>query len=173
MALHTSTDPNPPAPRPGMRMGCVISTYHLELTGAMAESAKGVLMAGGMLEENWIVVQSPGAFELPLIARRLAARKDIDGVLCFGLVLTGETQHDHWVSKAATDGILRASLDLDKPILFGVLTCRTLEQAQARALPPEKGGEQDKGREVALAAMATLAALDQIHDAHPIRGFSQ
>jgi 6,7-dimethyl-8-ribityllumazine synthase len=107
----------------------------------------------------------PGAFELPLVARRLASHPDVDAVLCFGLVITGETKHDHWVSMGATEGILLASLETDKPILFGVLTCDTVEQARARALSPKDGGVQDKGREVAAAAIQTLQALDQAE--HP------
>ena len=87
-------------------------------------------------------------------------RHDIDAVLCFGLVLKGETTHDHWVAHAATQGILEASLETDTPILFGVLTCNDLDQAKARALPAEKGGREDKGREVARAAIGVLAALD-------------
>ena len=161
MAQDPSRPASLPPSRPGVRVGCVLSTYHLELTGAMAASAKQVLMEAGMAESDWIEIQAPGAFELPLIARRLADRPDIDCVLCFGLVLTGETNHDRWVSQAATEGILLASLEVDKPILFGVLTCQTLEQAQARALPPEQGGRLDKGREVAVAALGTLHALDQ------------
>ena len=82
-------------------------------------------------------------------------------MLCFGLVLTGETTHDHWVAMGATQGITQASLETDTPIHFGVLTCQTLEQAKARALPSDEGGVEDKGREVARAAIMTLAALDE------------
>ena len=90
-------------------------------------------------------------------------------VLCFGLVLTGETTHDHWVSMGATQGITLASLETDKPILFGVLTCQTIEQARARALPASEGGKEDKGREVARAALAALDALDEASAAVPQR----
>ncbi|MDF1838560.1 MAG: 6,7-dimethyl-8-ribityllumazine synthase, partial [Planctomycetota bacterium] len=143
---------------------CVVSEFHLELTGAMMESASAELLRAGMAEEDFAVVQVPGAFELPLVARRLASHDEIDAVLCFGLVITGETKHDHWVSMGATEGILLASLETDKPILFGVLTTDTVEQARARALKPEDGGVQDKGREVAAAAIKTLQALDHAAD---------
>jgi len=147
--------------RPGMKIACVVSEFHLELTGAMMESARAELRRAGMEEDDFVVVKVPGAFELPLVARRLASHQDIDAVLCFGLVITGETKHDHWVSMGATEGILLASLETDKPILFGVLTTNNVEQARARALTPENGGVQDKGREVAAAAIKTLDALDQ------------
>ncbi|MEL6715812.1 MAG: 6,7-dimethyl-8-ribityllumazine synthase, partial [Planctomycetota bacterium] len=133
MALDPNSADRAPESRPGVRIGAVVSRFHDELTGAMLRSAEAELRASGM-EDDIHTVWAPGAFELPLIARRLARRKDIDAVLCFGLVLTGETTHDHWVSMGATQGITLASLETDKPILFGVLTCQTLEQARSRAL---------------------------------------
>ena len=70
----------------------------------------------------------------------------------WGLVLKGETTHDRHVADAAAHGILKASLETDTPVLFGVLTCQTLEQARARALPMEQGGREDKGREVSTSS---------------------
>ncbi|MCA9000474.1 MAG: 6,7-dimethyl-8-ribityllumazine synthase [Planctomycetes bacterium] len=165
MARDLSSSKNAVTPRPGMRIACVLSEFHLELTSAMMESARTELMRLGMAEGDFCVVNVPGAFELPLVARRLASHDSVDAVLCFGLVITGETKHDHWVSMGATEGILLASLETDKPILFGVLTCNTIEQARARALSPDAGGVQDKGREVAAGAVQTLNALDQAE--HP------
>ncbi len=127
----------------------------------MAGSARRELESCGLARENFFQVASPGAFELPLIARRLAVRDDIHAVLCFGLVLKGETSHDTHIAAAAAQGIQMAALQTDKPILFGVLTCATLEQAQARALPAEQGGKYDKGRELARAASLALEALKQ------------
>lgn len=161
MAQDPKTSERSVPSRPGVRVGAVVSRFHADLTGAMLDSARSALEAHGMAPGDLVVVHAPGAFELPLIARRLARRTDIDAVLCFGLVLTGQTTHDHWVAMGATQGILQASLETDKPVLFGVLTCQTVEQARARALPVEKGGRLDKGREVALALLETLAALDE------------
>jgi 6,7-dimethyl-8-ribityllumazine synthase len=110
------------------------------------------------------VVWVPGAFELPLVARALAQRSDVDAVLCLGLILKGETEHDRYVADGVVQGVVQAGLEAEKPVLFGVLTCATLEQARARALPPERGGKHDKGREVARAAIETLAALDQVEE---------
>lgn len=150
--------------RPGVRVGAVVSRFHEELTGAMLESARDELIASGMAAEDLRVVWVPGAFELAIVARRLAARADVDVVLCLGLVLKGETTHDLHVAQGAVQGIVRASLDVDKPILFGVLTCATLAQARDRALSVEHGGKEDKGREVARAAVAVLAALDEVDE---------
>ena len=147
--------------RSGARIGAVVSTFHADLTRAMLASACGVLVGAGLAEEDLLVVEVAGSFELPLVARRLAIRDDVDAVLCFGLVLKGETTHDVYIAHATSQGLLDVSLQTDKPVLFGVLTCDTLEQARARALPPEDGGEHDKGAEVARAAIAALAALER------------
>jgi len=147
--------------RPGVRVACAVSRFHDDLTGAMLDSARRELEAAGMRPEDLRVVWVPGSFELPLVARRLGRRSDVDVVLCFGLVLKGETTHDLYVAQGTTQGIMQASLEVDKPILFGVLTCNTLEQARSRALSVELGGKEDKGREVARAAIGVLAALDE------------
>jgi 6,7-dimethyl-8-ribityllumazine synthase len=171
MAQDPKTSERSVPARPGVRVGAVVSRFHGELTGAMLASARALLEAHGMAPEDLVVVHAPGAFELPLIARRLARRADIDAVLCLGLVITGQTTHDHWVALGATQGILQASLETDKPILFGVLTCKTIEQARERALPPEKGGRLDKGREVAVALLQCLAALDEASTVPRAAGF--
>jgi 6,7-dimethyl-8-ribityllumazine synthase len=137
----------------------VVSEFHAELTGAMQRSAAAELSRLGGEVDEALVAWVPGSFELPLVARAFARREDVDAVLCFGLVIKGETTHDHWVAAGAQQGMTQASLETDKPILFGVLTCNTLEQARARALSPAEGGEQDKGRELARGVIATLHAL--------------
>ncbi|MCB9916760.1 MAG: 6,7-dimethyl-8-ribityllumazine synthase [Planctomycetes bacterium] len=140
----------------------MVSTFHRELTEAMLASARRELAASGLAEDAMPVAWVPGAFELPLVARRLARRAEVEAVICIGLVLKGETTHDVFVAQGATQGITQVALETDKPILFGVLTCNTVGQARARALPPEQGGEQDKGRELARAALTTLATLDEL-----------
>jgi len=146
--------------RPGARVAFVVSNFHRELTSAMLESARRELAASGVREEDTPVAWVPGSFELPLVARRFARRADVDGVICIGLVLKGETSHDLHVAQGATRGIQQVMLETDKPVLFGVLTCESLEQARARALPADQGGVHDKGRELAVGVLETLAALD-------------
>ncbi len=161
MARDRTSSERPRTLRPGTHVAAVVSRFHEELTGAMLASARAELAAAGVRPEHFRVVWVPGAFELALVARRLALRRDVDAVLCLGLVLKGETNHDQFVAQGAVQGIVQASLETDKPILFGVLTCQTLEQARARALPVEQGGREDKGREVARAAIDVLHALDE------------
>lgn len=148
----------PPALPTSAKLACVVSGYHQEITGGMLASALATLGAAGVERERVLVVDAPGAFELPLVAQRLAARSDVAAVLCFGLVLKGETEHDRYISEACAQGLMRVGLEHDTPVLFGVLTCATLEQARRRARSEAEGG-LDKGREVALAALEVLAAL--------------
>jgi 6,7-dimethyl-8-ribityllumazine synthase len=145
----------------GARIAAVVSGYHIELTGRMFASAREVLEAAGMPASALRVESAPGAFELPLLAQAFAAREDVDAVLCFGLVLRGETSHNEHIARAAADGILRVSLATGKPVLFGVLTCETLAQARERAARVDEGG-LDKGAEVARAAIEALHALQRI-----------
>lgn len=162
MARDPETSRAERSQRPGTRIACVVSSFHRDLTGAMLESARRELRASGLRDEDLPVVWVPGSFELPLVARRLARDPRIDAVLCFGLVLKGETSHDQHVARGAIDGLQRVMLETDKPVLLGVLTCETMQQARDRALAPEAGGREDKGREVARAALAVLEALDAV-----------
>lgn len=139
-------------------MACVRSTYHAGLIDTMRDSARSVLTDAGLEEDHWLEVSVPGAFELPIVAQRLAQREDVHAVLCFGLVLRGETDHDRYISASVAHALQEVGLSAEKPVLFGVLTPNSLEQARARALPESEGG-QDKGREVARAAVEVLGAL--------------
>lgn len=159
MAQDSGSERPPLRARPGVRIAMVVSRFHAELCTAMRDSARRELLARGVNDQDLFTAWVPGAFELPLVARRYARREDVAAVLCFGLVLKGETTHDMHVARGAIDGIRQVMLETDKPVLLGVLTCDTLAQARARALPPERGGTEDKGREVAQAALEVLEAL--------------
>ena len=145
-----------PLPR-GMQLACVVSTYHEEITGAMQASAMDVLAEAGIERERVLTLHAPGAFELPVLAQTLARKPEVAAVMCFGLVLKGETEHDVYLAHACAEGLMRVALDAGKPVLFGVLTCADLEQAQRRARREREGG-LDKGAEVARACLAALAA---------------
>ncbi|MAF64217.1 MAG: 6,7-dimethyl-8-ribityllumazine synthase [Planctomycetes bacterium] len=154
----------------GRRIAFCVSRFHGELTDAMLDSARAELRAAGVAPDAMPVCYVPGAFELPLAARRFARQERVDAVIGIGLVLKGETRHDEVVAHGAAAGLRQVMLECDKPVLLGVLTCETLEQARARALPPDAGGSQDKGRALARAALETLAALDGIEAAAPSAG---
>jgi 6,7-dimethyl-8-ribityllumazine synthase len=161
MVRDASQSPTELRLEPGTRIAAVVSNYHRDLTGAMLESARRELANAGLAEGDLIVVDAPGAFELPVLARRLALREDVDAVLCFGLVLKGETRHDEYLALSVANALQHVALSTGRPVLFGVLTCETLDQALARVLPSDRGGKHDKGREVALAAIGVLDALER------------
>jgi len=100
----------------------------------------------------------PGSFELPQIARRLARTGRFDAIVPLGCVIRGDTPHFHYVARAATDGLLRLSLEQDVPLVFGVLTCDTLAQALDRA----GGAEGNKGADAAAAALDLVALAQSI-----------
>lgn len=160
MAQPTARESAPLRVPQGTRIAAAISNYHADVTQAMLDSAERELIAAGLAPDDLLKVWVPGTFELPLVARRLAIRDDVQAVLCFGLVLRGETPHDRYLADAVSTGLMQVGLQTDKPLLFGVLTCDTLEQAWARALATDKGGTHDKGREVARAAIEVLHALE-------------
>ncbi|MFT5284671.1 MAG: 6,7-dimethyl-8-ribityllumazine synthase [Planctomycetota bacterium] len=151
----------------GTRVGIVVSRYHLDITGSMLNSAKRELASAGVSEDQLVIASAPGAFELPFLAQELAVRSDIDAVICFGLVLKGETDHDRYISQATANAIMDISLRLAVPILFGVLTCSTVEQAIARSTSAADGGKLDKGREVARAAIEVLLSAYEIRKNAP------
>jgi 6,7-dimethyl-8-ribityllumazine synthase len=157
MKSASSAAPLPSLP-PGARVAALVSSYHGELCRKMLGSARRTLEACGLAAGHLRVLEVPGAYELPIVARRLAARDDVDAVLCFGLVLRGSTDHDRYISNAVATRLLDVSFETDTPVLFGVLTPNTVEQAKERARLAEEGG-LDKGREVALAAVHVLNAL--------------
>jgi len=156
-----SRDPGSKGRRPARparaRIGVVVSRYHEQLTNAMLLSALRELEQAGIPDVR--VAYAPGVFEIPLLAREMARRKEIDAVLCFGLVLRGQTTHDHWVAHGAVTGLVQATLETGKPLALGILTCAKLSEARARAKP--------KGREVARAALDALEALRLLRRARP------
>jgi len=162
MARPTEAQPAERLNRGGARVALVKSSFHADLTDAMAASARCALEEAGVSADDVLEAEAPGSFELPLVARRFAKRADIAGVICFGVVIKGETTHDHHVATGATQGIQQVMLETDKPVLLGVLTTNDLEQARARALSPEDGGVHDKGRECALALVQLLNTLEEL-----------
>jgi 6,7-dimethyl-8-ribityllumazine synthase len=136
----------------------VVSRYNEGLTRALLSGALQTLLAAGIQDENVAIVWSPGAFELPLLAQRLAEMGDYQAVICLGAVIRGDTTHDQHINRAVSMGIMDGSLATGIPILFGVLTCDSLEQAWQRA----GGTAGNKGAEAATAALEIVSQLEQI-----------
>ncbi|MCH9627510.1 MAG: 6,7-dimethyl-8-ribityllumazine synthase [Chlamydiales bacterium] len=136
----------------------VVARFNFAITSRLLAGAKQGLQEHGVEENQIAEVWVPGAFELPLVAKKLAESKKYDAVICLGAVIRGETAHFEHVADQAASGILQASLATDTPVLFSVLTTETLEQAQARA--GEK--ESNSGYHGALSAIEMVNLLKKI-----------
>lgn len=143
----------------GLRIAVVVATFNDFITSKLLEGALAALDRHGVRDGDITVARVPGSFELPLAAKKLAESARHDAVICLGAVIRGETDHYEHVAGEAAKGIANASINSGLPVIFGVLTTDTLEQAINRA-----GGKQgNNGYNAALSAieMANLMrALD-------------
>jgi len=138
----------------GLRCALVVSSFNEAVTGRLLERALTTLREQGADPGQLTVVRVPGAVELPLTAKRLALTGRFEAIICLGAIIRGDTSHYELVCDMAARGISQASLETGVPVIFGVVTTETVEQALERARP----GALDRGRAAALAAieMATL-----------------
>jgi 6,7-dimethyl-8-ribityllumazine synthase len=137
----------------GLRVAVVASSWHEPVMDGLVA---GALRALDALQVRHELIRVPGAFELPIVVRA-AAVAGYDAVVALGVVIRGGTPHFEYVCRAATDGLARVAADTGVPVGFGLLTCDDEEQALARAGLP--GSTEDKGREAAEAALATVVTL--------------
>ena len=142
----------------GRKIGIVISRFNDFITKNLLAGCLAQLKRSGIKESEITVVWVPGAFEIPVVALRLARKKSIDAVICLGAVIRGETLHFELIARAAAQGIEDVSLLTGKPTIFGVLTTETVDQAYKRS--QIKGN--NKGVDAALAAVETIAALENL-----------
>lgn len=147
-------------PSPQMRFAIVVAKFNSIVTKPLLDGAVDTLEERGVSSENVDVAWVPGSFELPLVAKSMAASGKYSAVICIGAVIRGATSHYDAVVSGATSGVLGCSVDTGVPVVFGVLTCDTMEQGMDRA-----GGKVgNKGAEAAITAiemanlMATLRA---------------
>ena len=137
----------------GLRVVIVAGSWHDEITNGLIAGATRTLEASGASFE---LVRVPGSFELPVVSKA-ALDAGADAVVALGVIIRGGTPHFEYVSSAATDGLTRVALDTGKPVGFGVLTLDDEQQGLDRAGLP--GSKEDKGREAAEAAIATVRAI--------------
>lgn len=134
------------------RIGVVVSEWNDQVTDALLSGTVEILKAQGIKKDNLIVKYVPGSFELSLGAQLLAQEKKIDAVVCLGCVIQGETRHFDFICDAVANGITNVGLKYNKPVVFGVLTTDTVQQALDRA-----GGKHgNKGEEAAITAVKML-----------------
>jgi len=138
------------------KFGIVVSDWNSEVTHALLAGARDTLLKLGVREKDILVKHVPGSFELTLGAQFMAEYDDLDGIICLGCVIQGETPHFNYVCQGVTHGITELNLSYNIPFVFGVLTTNTLKQALERA-----GGKHgNKGVEAAVTAVK-MAALQQ------------
>ena len=133
----------------GLRFALVVSRFNDFVTNRLLAGALDALERLGAEEKNIVVYKVPGSFELPLMAKRLATSGRWDAIICLGTIIRGETPHFEYVAAEAAKGIATAALEPGVPIVFGVITADTLEQAMDRA--GAKSG--NKGFEAAMTAV--------------------
>jgi 6,7-dimethyl-8-ribityllumazine synthase len=146
-----------PLTPPKGRFALVASRFNHLLVDRLVDGARDALVRHGVADGDIDLIRVPGSFEIPLVAQKTAGSKKYVAVICLGAVLEGETDHYDHVAGSVTSGIAQAALSTGVPVLFGVLTCATVEQALNRA--GIKAG--NKGFETAVAAieMANLLAM--------------
>lgn len=139
----------------GLKFGIVVSRFNEFITNKLVGGALDVLRRHGASEDDIEIAWVPGAFEIPLVAQRMAESKKYDAVICLGAVIRGATPHFDYVSAEVTKGVAHVGLDAKIPVIFGVLTTDTIEQAIERA--GTKAG--NKGSDAAMSAIETVNLL--------------
>jgi 6,7-dimethyl-8-ribityllumazine synthase len=117
----------------GLKFGLVVSRFNEFITNRLVDGARDALLRHGVSESDIEIAWVPGSFEISLIAKKLAETRRFDAVICLGSVIRGDTPHFEYVASQATRDIARVSLESGLPIIYGVITADTLEQAIERA----------------------------------------
>src|SRR5262252_1008483 len=140
------------------RFAVVASRFNQSIVEKLVDGALDALVRHGAAVDDVDVVWVPGAWELPIAARRLLITERYDGVVAVGAVIRGDTPHFEYVAGEASRGLSTASVEFDTPIGFGLLTCDNNEQAEARA----GGAHGNKGWDAALAALEMADLFDRL-----------
>jgi 6,7-dimethyl-8-ribityllumazine synthase len=142
----------------GRKIGIIVARFNSFICEKLLEGALDSLVRSGVAQENVEVARVPGAFEIPLVAQRMAASGKYDAVITLGVVIRGATPHFDYVAGEVAKGTAQVMLETGVPILFGVLTTETIEQAIERA--GTKAG--NKGSDVAVAALEMISLMENI-----------
>jgi 6,7-dimethyl-8-ribityllumazine synthase len=137
------------------RFAIVASRYHQTITDRLLQGALDTWRAHGVPDDAVDVARVPGAWEIPLVAQRLARAGVYRAIVCLGAVVRGETTHDQYINRQVSDALGAIAREFSLPVLFGVLTCQTMEQALHRA----GGNVGNKGSECALAALEMASLM--------------
>lgn len=146
---------------PARRIVIAVARFNAPITSQLLQGCRAALADAGLGDDDIRTVHVPGAWELPLVCRQLAASGNYEAVIALGAVIRGETAHFDFISAECARGLMQVSLETDVPVAFGVLTPENSEQALERADPARK----NKGREAALAALEMIALKAEIDGA--------
>ncbi len=138
----------------GKKFALVVSRFNDFITEKLLSGALDALIRSGTADEDIEVVKVPGAFEIPLLAQKMAKTKRFDAVICLGAVIRGSTPHFDYVSAEVSKGVAAVSMESEIPVIFGVLTVDTIEQAIERA--GTKAGNKGWSAAIAAVEMANL-----------------
>ncbi len=138
----------------GLRFGLVVSRFNEFFSQKLLDGARDALTRHGVAEDDMEVAWTPGSFEMPLIAQKMAASKKYDAVICLGAVIRGGTPHFEYIASEVAKGIAKVCLDTGVPVIFGVITADNLEQAIERA--GTKDGNKGFDAAVSAIEMANL-----------------
>ena len=141
-----------------LKIAIIVSRFNEEITGGLLNGAIEALNENEISDKSINVISCPGAFEIPLTAKKIIKKNKYDAVICLGAVIKGETAHFEFISGAVTNGLMKLNLDSGIPVMYGVLTCLTEEQAVKRSAP----GPENKGREAAKAALDMIKLLAEL-----------
>ena len=142
----------------GKKFTIILSRFNSFLTERLLEGAIDCLLRHDASEKDIKVVRCPGAFEIPLICKKVAEKKDCDAIISLGAVIRGDTPHFDYVAAEVSKGVANVSLQTGMPIIFGVLTTDTIEQAEIRS--GAKGG--NKGFEAAMTAIEMVNLIENL-----------
>jgi len=142
----------------GIRVGVVVARFNELITKQLLEGARDALRRGGVADDDVHVAWVPGSFEVPLVAKKMAASGNYAAVVCLGAVIRGATSHFDYVAGQAAGGVARAGLDTGVPVIFGILTTDSIEQALERV--GAKG--TNRGADAAFAALEMVNLLRQL-----------
>lgn len=138
----------------GRRFALVVSRFNDFISDKLLSGAMDALLRSGVKDEDIDIIKVPGSFEIPLIAKKMAAKKSHDAVICLGAVIRGATPHFDYVSAEVAKGIASVGLETEVPVIFGIITTDTIEQAIERA--GTKAGNKGWNAAISALEMASL-----------------
>jgi len=142
----------------GLKFGIVVSRFNEFITSKLLEGALDALIRHGGSEKDIEIVRVPGSFEIPVVAKKMAQSKKFNAIICLGTLIRGATPHFDYIASEVSKGIALVSLETEIPVIFGIITSETIEQAIERA--GSKSG--NKGWDAAMVAIEMARLMEQI-----------